>query len=81
MPAAEQGRLPQKLQDLVKQVAKRRDRFGNRQTVVIDIRGQLTIHGADPARAAQHRSKVQLFGRVVSDATGLPIEQIQILTW
>jgi hypothetical protein len=79
--AAAQGRLPPKLQDLVDQVNVRRFRFGNRQTVVIDIRGQLSLSGVSPSEAANNRYLIHQVGRTIADATGLPIEQIQILTW
>jgi hypothetical protein len=79
--AAAQGRRPPKLQDLADQVATRRFRYGNSQTVVIDIRGQLNLQGVSPAEAAANRYTIHQFARVVADATGLPIEQIQIVTW
>ncbi|HEX3864894.1 MAG TPA: DUF4157 domain-containing protein [Stellaceae bacterium] len=79
--AAAQGRRPAKLQDLVDQVATRRFRYGNNQTIVIDIRGQLSLQGVSPAEAANNRWVIHQFGRVVADATGLPIEQIQVVTW
>jgi len=79
--AAAQGKLPRKLQDLAEQVAVRRERFGNRQTVIFDLRGQLRLHGVAPEVAANHRWLIHQFGRTVALATGLPIEQIQVLVW
>lgn len=79
--AAARGELPKKLQDLVKQVERRRQVYGVRQTVVIDLRGQLSVEKVDAAQAAYNRNTINKFGRVVADATGLPIEQIQIVTW
>jgi hypothetical protein len=49
--------------------------------VIIDIRGQLTIQELDAAQAAQNRNLLHQFGRVVAEATGLSIEQIQVVTW
>ena len=81
MAAAAKGGLPPKLQALVDQVAQRRQVYGNRQTVVIDLRGQLSMEGVDAAQAAQNRNMINKFGGGVADATGLPIGQIQIVTW
>jgi hypothetical protein len=81
MAAAAQGRLPNKLQALVDQVARRREQFGNRQTVIIDLRGQLTVTGVDAAQAARNRTLIDSFGRIVANATGLPVEQIQVVVW
>jgi hypothetical protein len=79
--AGARGALPKKLQGLVDQVKRRRLAVGESQTVVIDIRGQLSVHGVDPAKAAANQSTINSFTQVVADATGLPREQIQVLTW
>lgn len=79
--AAARGDLPPKLEALAAQVARRRLIYGNKQTVVIDIRGQLNLQGVDLATVARNRYLIHQVGRTVADAVGLPIEQIQIITW
>jgi hypothetical protein len=81
MEAAAQGQLPKKLQGLVDQVAKRREKFGNRQTVVLDLRGQLSLQGVTPEVASHNRWLIHQVGLTIASTTGLPIEQIQILVW
>jgi two-component system response regulator HydG len=45
-----------------------------------DISG-IRVTGVDAAEAAQSRYLLHQFGRTVADATGLPIQQIQVVTW
>jgi hypothetical protein len=75
------GQRPSKLQGLVEQVERRKSIEGKEQIVVIDIRGQLNIRGATPAQVLENRRLIDVFGKVVQDATGLPGNQIVILTW
>jgi hypothetical protein len=75
------GGHPAKLQGLVDQVERRKSLKGLEQVVVIDIRGQLNIRGSTPAQVLEHRRLIDVFGKVVQDATGLPGNQIVILTW
>lgn len=79
--AGARGALPKKLQGLKDQVARRRLVVGNRQTVVIDIRGQLSVKDIDPVKAVANQTTVNQFAQMVADAVGLPREQIQVLTW
>ena len=63
------------------QVQNRREIFGNRQTVVIDLRGQLSLTKVS-REVFEHNSRLlHSFGRRLAELTGLPVEQIQIVVW
>jgi hypothetical protein len=79
--AAAAGRLPSKLQGLADQVEQRRARFGDRQTIVIDVRGQLTVTGVPAQQASTNRQLLDAVGRTVATACGLPPQNIQLLVW
>lgn len=81
MEAVARGGQPSKVTDLIRQVQDRREIFGNRQTVVVDLRGQLRLTRVSPQVHDHNTRLLHAFGRRLAELTGLPVEQIQIVVW
>ena len=79
--AAGSNRLPPRFQKLVDQVQDRRARFGDKQWVIIDVRGQLNLTGVSPEVRASNNELIMAVRTNIAAACKLPVAQVEVTVW